>query len=362
MASLNYSACFCPLPFYASTAAITNVVLDASGDRWACIFMMKEAATLTHGAFRYIARTGTPPTYNIKLCAVDASGNPDLATVHATQTFTPPASTAWDLTTQWVAFASSYGASRGQMLALVIDYNTGTIDGSNNSTFARFDGGFSFGRTSIPYVMQDLSAGTWTRSATATAAVYGVKSASKAYGNPYQGVTTTTLTSSGHRATKKFTLPAGSGASLTVVGIRMMARAPNASGQTYIVGLWDAAGAVVQAVTMDSDAVASIGGTFSGFEIYFDDTPVALDFGSPYYAGIERVGSDVSFYSLNLAAAGDATAYPLGGSAMLSTWNGSAWSDSDVNLPMVELLIEDWTEPSAGGGLLRPVGMTGGLV
>jgi hypothetical protein len=340
MATLNNAPMFAPIPmWWAAASAFTNQTLSASGNKIGSIFYLPEGATLTDGGFRYGARTGTPPTYRISLQGVDANGVPD-GSILASQTFTPPADTTWNSTWQWVTFSASYAAARGSIYALVIDYSSGTIDASNNSSFTRFDAGYASGRPNVPYSVIDTS-GSWSKSNTTQNPVYGVKSSSAVYGNPVQSVVSTTVSSSGHRAALKFTLPSGICSTFALNGFRVIADPP-ATGNTWAAGLWDSAGNVIQAITIDADH-QQVDAVQRCIQLFFDDTPVALSPGTDYYIGIERGGSNCIFYSLGLAAANDALAYPLMASGLLSTWNGSAWSDDTTSVPLVELLLSDMT-------------------
>jgi hypothetical protein len=345
MASVLFAG-FSPIPIWgAGVQTVVNAVLDASGDKYAAVFMLREAATLTHAAIRVVSRTGTPPTYRVSLQGVDASGLPD-AGILASQTFTPPADATWNTTIQWIQFAASYNAARGQVLALVVDYSSGTIDASNFSTFASHDSGWTPGRPNLPYAVTDTT-GTWAKSLTGYP-IFGVKSSTTVYGFPLLAVTSATVSVSGSRAAKKFTLPSGGGGTFKLAGARLSCQNA-AAAQSWIVGLWDAAGAVIQAVTLDADIAATPANASRIFEVYFDDTPAVLDFGTAYYLGIERAASNVILYSVGLSDANDASAFPLGAASCLSTWNGSAWSDTTTSLPIVELIFEDLTA-SAGGG------------
>jgi len=62
-----------------------------------------------------------------------------------------------------------------------------------------------------------------------------------------------------------------------------------------------------------------------------------------------------------MASATDRKAYPLGENRNLATWNGSAWTEDDLTIPIVELELEDVTVPSGGGGaiILGGLGQTG---
>lgn len=312
---------------------------------------MPEAATLTHGGFRYGARTGTPPTYRISLQSLDASGLPDSGAVLASQTFTPPADTSWDGTWQWVQFSATYAAAAGERVALVVDYSSGTVDGSNNSSFTRRDTGIAPARAGLPFNVTDTT-GSWAKATDAGFPVWGVKSAGATYGFPLKTFTGTTVSSTGNRAAKKFTIPSGVCSTFTIVGLRLIAQGPATGANTWNLAIWNAAGTELAGVSIDGDVISSPANAQRSVVVYFDDSPVTFNAGTAYYAGIERAGSNIILYSLTLDSAAERTAFPLGTNCSLSTWNGSAWSDDDTSLPLVELILGDMTASGGSGGFI----------
>lgn len=339
MASLNRVELFSPVPLWpVGFSGFGNFTLDSSGDRLAAVFMMPESATLTHGGFRYALRTGTPPEFQISIQGVDASGNPD-GTPLAEATFTPPADATWDGTWQWVEFDASYAATRGQVLAIVIEYSSGTIDASNKSAFTTHDSGVAPARPGVPYVLTDTT-GSWGKNPSNTYPVYAVKSASAVFGYPLESSISTTLTSSGHRAARKLTLPAGMGGTFKAIGLRVIGANPTAN--DWIFGIWNAAGTALQAITLDTDVTASTTG-YRTYEVFFDDAPATLLFGTPYYYGVERGATNLTLNSLGVDTANERLAFPLGAASLLSTWDGAAWTDVETAVPLVELIVSDIT-------------------
>jgi hypothetical protein len=327
----------------------STVALDTTTDKQAVVFHAPEAVALTHAGFRYGVRTGTPPTYRISLQGVDASGNPTGTVLGggspASATFTPPADATWNSTWQWVALSNSYTPARGELMAVVIDYSSGTVDGTNNGSFTYANGASIYQRATFPYPLLDTT-GSWAKP-TLLDPSYAVKSATRVYGVPVVAFTNLVASTSGHRVALKVTLPSGWAATWQAVGVRFNASTP-AAGQTWIVGLWDSAGAVLQAVTLDSDQSASTTSDRRFHEVWWDDTPVTLSFGATYYVGIERVGSNVQLNTLEVASVDELTAFPLGASAHAATWNGSAWSDVSTQRPAIELILKDITAPVGG--------------
>jgi hypothetical protein len=325
-----------------------DVQLDASGEKLAWVFCVPETATVTHAGFRYGARTGTPPTYRIGLQTLDGTGLPSGTFLGggtpASATFTPPADATWDGTWRWVALDNSVAVTRGDLVCVVVGYSSGTADGSNRSSFTQDAAQRS--ADGIPYSLFH-DGGSWTKGTTG-GVVTAVKSASKTYGFPWEAATNNAVFSTGERLALKFTLPAGSGDTLTCVGARFAGRVSGSGNWTF--GLWDAAGSVIQSVQRDGDHCSSPGASQCNFEVYFDESSLtALSFGTPYYLGVQNDGVTVGLLSVDVDSSAEMTAFPGGADFLLSTWNGSAWSDSAASRPVVEPVLADITEPVGGG-------------
>lgn len=341
--------------------AFSTLALDASGDRIAFIFQAETADAITSVGFRYGIRTGTPPTYRVSLQGVNGSGEPD-GTVKgggspASQTFTPPADASWDNSWRTVTLANSYTPSRGELLALVIDYSSGTINGSNFSTFTYGVQEFADAlRMGMPYNLTDNS-GSWTKQ-NAYAPIFAVYTASDVVGFPIESQQDHSTDGTNTRVALKFTLPAGWGSTFEVLGLRFTGTAP---GGTWTMGLWNAAGTALQSVSIDGDVSAAPGSGLRSHQFLFDEATLAtLDFGTTYYLGIERNPTDGTISGVGVDTATEQLAFPGGNAFLLSRWNGSAWSDTTTTRPCIEPILNDWTEPSGGSGGVPLVG--GGLV
>lgn len=351
-------------PFSPDTqgAGFVTFVLDAATDILEWIFQAPAAITITRLGFRYGLRTGTPPTYRISLQGVDADGLPNGvikgATNNALKTFTPPADTTWNSTWQWQTLVESYTCTRGEWLAIVIDYSAGTIDGTNNSTFTSvFSSGA--GRTGHPYAIQN-NAGVRTRQVENP--VYGYASATVTYGCPVEAMTFTGF-SSGSTPNEyglTFNLPAAWGATYQVVGIKWFGQTANSTGDSCTISLYDAdgdPGTVLQSIVYDWDMNAtpgSAGGNTRNNTIYFDEATLAsLNFGTTYHVGIraDQVSVGMTVTVMNLDAAADRAAWPGGENFNACTRAGGVWTEDTAARPLIALILADWTEPAGGGGL-----------
>lgn len=330
----------------------TNVSLSGSGIGLATIFQSYSADPITHLGYRYGARTGTPPTYIIGLESVDGSGHPDGTVLGggspASVTFTPPASAAIDGTWVWQALANSYTPTRGQFLAATIRYSSGTVDASNFSSFSRTLTGSVASLRGLPYA-STLSGGTWTKQSAPP--LFGYRTASGRYG--IVGVSsynTATANTSGHKSGMHFTLPSGFGTSFKVAGLSFVGDMGAAAGSCKVC-IYDTANNLLQSVTVDGDHLGgngAAGDTFSTV-MFADSTLATLSYGTKYYAVIEVVSGAVGMTGLSLTEAADRSAFPNGTNRGLVTYNGS-YTETDTVMPLCDLILDDVTVPSGGGG------------
>lgn len=342
------------MPFNVTqNGAMFNSAIDASGKRVAYVFQADADDTVTHLGFRYGARAATPPTYRISLQSLDTSGQPDGTVLGggspASATFTPPASTAWDGTWQWVALANSIAVTRGTFYAIVIDYSSGTVDGTNNSSFTLAMTGNNF--PMHPYGAT-YNGSAWTKTANPN---YGYKSASRTYGFPGKTMSNLIL-NSGDTPDEwglKFTLPAGYGDTYKVIGVFGQFRFAT-TGLSFDIKLYNNADTVLQDITIDGDFQASAGGGLSSF--WFNESALtALSYGDTYRITIIPASASDNYYAYYIEADSsvEAEAFPFGNGNMLQ-WtertNAGAWTDRPERRPIFGMVLADITEPTGGGG------------
>jgi hypothetical protein len=339
-----------------TTPAASNHLVDAPTEGVAFVFDARSTNAITHLGFRYGARAVTPPEYIVGLEGVSTStGFPDGTYKtnggNCSGTFTPPADTSWDGTWQWVALANTYTPSLSERLAFTIRAS-GTPDGTNNSSFTTNIGNIGSILASVPYAARNTS-GSWAMQTTQP--IFGVRTASSRYGFIYQGnYTTRSASTVGHRQAMKISLPAGFGSTVRVIGFRASASIANAAGKAPLAKIWSASSALASK-TLDSDQVASAAANaFRIVETYFD-TAVDLSFGTDYYIGLEvadATNGGVLIYGTQYAASDDKATDESGAYCNLATYNGSAWTDDNTVRPWMELIVDDWTEPSGGGAII----------
>jgi len=343
----------------------TATVLDANTEKVGWCFSTDEAVTITRLGFRYGARAATPPTYRISIQTCDPStGNPDGTPLGggspASATFTPPADTTWDGTWRWVTLSNSYAATRGQVLAIVVDYSSGTIDGTNNSSFTVRGTGLS-GNLAFPYALVDTT-GSWAKQS-ANTPIFGYSSASVTYGVPLEAVTLTQYhaNSTPDEFALKFTVPAASCATFQVVAARCLIRA-GVAGTTVVATLYEGTTSR-QTATWDTDLVSTTSASDLTLEVNFDESSLSdLPCGTAHYVGFAPSATSNSFAlrTYDMDSNADLAPFPGGSDFHLATRTdaGSWTEDSSVNFrrPVCELIIKDVTEPSGDSGVKRVIG------
>lgn len=344
-------------------AAFVNGIIDASGERVAWVFQADADDTVTHLGFRYGARAATPPTYRISLQALNTSGEPDNTVLGggtpASATFTPPADATWDGTWQWIALDNSIAVTRGGFYAIVVDYSSGTIDGTNNSSFTTGVTGNNL--PGLPYALT-YNGAAWTKSLHAN---YGYKSASRTYGMPVEAATNLQL-NSGDTPDEwglKITLPAGYGATYKIIGIFGYFRW-GAAGLSFDLKLYNSSDTLLQDVTVDGDAAVNATGGLYWY--WFNETTLeTLNYGDTYRVTIVPGSTSDNYFAYYIAAdsSAEAEAFPFGNGNMFQ-WteraDAGAWTDRAERRPIFGIVVADITEPSGGAGIAVLTG--GGLV
>lgn len=326
-----------------ASVSITTRVLDSSGasvDRVATILQVGNAFLIEEVGFYYGVRTGTPPEYKVSLQGVDGSGNPDGTIKNggaAVVTFTPPADTSINNTWQRKTIAG-HTTSPGEWIAIVIEYSSGTINASNNSSFG--EGLTGIGNYTTPYNLRQLNGGSWTKVDTIpTMAIFGGSlSIPYGFGFPVQSIFQTDIATNGHKQAMSFDL-AGVFGDVTIRGFRFLGKI-STGGSVKFFGPTPAID-----FTVDSDWFGT-NASFAYHEIIFQtqgSVPIDL---TTYRVGIERVDVAVGIRGITVASASDMLAFyggeSLGGGSMkahLATWDGSNWTEDYTTRLFAELII-----------------------
>lgn len=339
-----------------NSTTISTQAMNQSTDQLEFIFASKTTDAITHGYIRLTSITGTTPTYRMSIQGVDASGNPD-GTIKGggspvSKTFSP-SSLGWSANSgHWLQFDNSYTPTRGEMLALVIDYSSGTIDASNLATLSN---GFSISATSftgLPYVISN-DAGSRTR--VSAVPIFGYRTASARYGNPMKTLGLIGSFNSGTSPSEyalKFTLPAGWGDTFTVRDIYGMLNIGATGNATF--RLYDGGNAgdttVLQNVSYDCDHARATGAEV--IEQSFDEATLStLTFGNTYRLAVAPDTVNMNFTVMDVEEAADWGAWQGGSNCLISSRAGGNWTDTATRrIVNYGFKLGDITEPAGGGG------------
>jgi len=345
-----------------ASPSFTNFVLDQNTDKWETVFQSQEALTITRLGVRQGAVTGTSPQYRISLQGVDSSANPD-GTIKgggspASTTFTPVGGT--DNTFQWFTLDNTYVTTRGESLAVVVDYSSGTIDGSNNCSFTSRSIGLGDDQ-SVPFTIQNDN-GSRARQTNVGPFSYGT--ASKAYGMPISSLSHS-LYNTGTTPDEvgiKFTLPSGWWNTYEVAGIMWYGRC---NGSDVILKLYDTDGStVLQQTTIDTDMSRAVSSTILQRSLFTATTLSTLASGSAYRLTLTPTvaSPNMTLTDATFPSSADIEAWPLGSNIIRTErTDAGSWTDTNTNRPAIHLLLKDITAPAGGTGMLIHSGMTGGV-
>lgn len=310
--------------------------------------------TMTRLGYNLSSVTGTSPQMKISLQGVDASGNPD-GTIKggaspASALFTPTGANAgWN----WITLDNAYTANAGDFVAVVIAYNSGTINASNRPIIVYGTLGTA---NQLPYGIGNV-AGTRTRLANSYP-VYGIGSAGKAFGFPFVSTTATAISTASESALR-FLLDQNFCTTYKLVGARLQVTSP-AAAKSVKMQLYSAT-SVIQSVTWDSDYV-SANAQVRPVTLWFQDASLTtLLAGTEYRLALspQDATNNVALHQINVASNADLEAFPGGLNWYFSSRSGGAWSDTTTSRPLVELIVSDLTPPLP---FMANRGLSGGLV
>lgn len=328
--------------FY-NSGTVTNFNLNTATTRIAWVFVSATGSAITHLGVRLQSKTGTSPTYRVSLQAIGADGRPTGTVLGggtpASATFTVTALTAGEF--HWIALDNSFTPTRGTTYAVVLDYSSGTVDGSNFAAFGFRSNVFNTNASPLP--LSDTTGSAWT-TAVDGCGIFGYRTASSRHGFPIKNVgSTAAISADGQRGALRFVPASGTAATVQVTSGVLFLSGTIAAGSSVIWGLWTAAGAVLSAstVTVDTDAL----GAGSQFGMPLASTPT-LTAGTAYYLGLERAGTNFSFRTITVSDANDWPAFNHDSGWCYSTWDGAAWNDSTTTRIFGSVVLSDITPPA----------------
>jgi len=344
--------------WFVGNPTINVHTVDNAAEGVAWVFDAKTTDPITHVGFRYGSRTGTPPTYIAGLeGASTTTGFPDgtykTNSGNCTATFRPPADTTWDSIWQWIVLDRSYTPTLGERLCFSIRYDTAalnTIDGSNNSSFGFGWSNFGSNLNSFPYSTRNTS-GSWANQGFPP--LFGVRTVNDRYGGIVPALYSTRSSATiGHRVAMKVNIPGGFGDTYKVSGIRgPVSLASLASGRTPIAKIWQG-NTVLASKSCDIDQIGqTTNNALRNYEATFE-TSVVLNCGTDYYFGYEiadATSSGIILYGTQFNDAAD-NSDDGGAVCIMGRSDGTTWTDDTTVRPWMELILDDFTEPTGGSG------------
>ena len=336
-----------------------SLLLNDSARKVAVIFQATNTEPITEIFVPHTSTTGTSPTYLASLQSINTSGQPSGTVLGggspASVTFSPTSLGYAATRGYWVTLANAYTPTRGEFLAVVIEYSSGTVNGSNFSSIRYYFSGPDFG---MPHAV-DYQA-SWTKRSGQPALAY--KTATRVYGFPCKTTISQSYTSTTEYGLK-FTIPSGWFGTYKLAGVEFMCTLPAAS--TYSAKLYDGGGA------SDTTVLASLTGADGDFSgsgnrphrfLFADATLPTLTAGSTYRISLAAGGAvSTTLYLPEFESNADMSGMPLGINSYLTTRSGGNWTDTDTRILYGALVFSEITGSSGSTGIPIARGMHGGM-
>lgn len=351
-----------PGPISATAPSGTVFALNQSTDVLSFIFQAPEAITITRVAIVLPSTSpnGTGTTWIAGLQGVDATNGQPNGTflgggTPASVTFTNSGLSTSN--TNWLTLANSYTCTRGQAMAMVVQYSSGTTPSSGTQDLTLLTSTSWAPNMGLPYAITNDN-GSVSKVNTSPPA-FGIGSSTQAYMFPYKGAFNTAFQvgSNPDEYAIRFKVPDSWCSTYKVSGLRFCGQAPTAGTNNTLVRLYDTDGSTVLA-TFDWDTeIAQSNTTTRLFNLGFTDTTLpTLTAGSVYRVGFApQTSGTLTVRGITFTSAADGAAYDNGDEVYSSSrTNEGAWTDDQTMRILGEILLTDLTEP-AGGSVAIPV-------
>lgn len=319
--------------------------LTNSAYKVAFIFTTPDPVEISRVAVRWgDASYGDATTYRLSLQTVDASGLPTgtiLESGAAYVDFTPTG-TGNDNKMVWYDLDTPHTTTANELLALVVAYQSGTIDGTHGSQIFRT---LLCAANACTFPYSASYSASWTKNVYGPP-IFAYGSPTTAFFSPYSAVANTAYSSDSNpdEYAARFIVPTDLCATYHLLGIRITGTTP-AAGKTVTLKLYDTDGSTVLAeTTFDSDVSLSPA-THSHMVFLFTDDPLPLlTAGNAYRVALvpNETSTNLSWISLTLPDENALTAFPLGSDLFRSTRvDGGVWTDDTLNRPLISLILTD---------------------
>ena len=327
--------------------------LNSSTTKVFCIFKAPFAADITGASVTTVNVSGTSPYYKMSLQGVTATadgGRPDGSIKGGGACVTADTQLTANSYHSW-ALGTAYSATKLENLAVVIEWASGTIDGSNyarivtSSQAQRHDNPFS------GYMTDGTNWYDYSYQYPALVAVTddadfdmgGMQLHNRKY--DYDSGTT------GDRHCMKIIWPA-TAPDTYIFGFTHGSRVLSSSNGEYKYGIWNTAGSELVSGTYDTEEV-SVHDLY-GTQQYYFPTSYKFEAGETYYIGFENTGDALKPEIIEVYNANALRSWPGKQHYFLSIWDGSSWSDETAKKPCINLLLDDMEGGGGGGSTTRP--------
>lgn len=331
-------------PTQVISASYNNHTLDAADDQIEFMIQCEEACAIDGIQVRQGAVSGTPPTYEARIEGVNSSGRAD-GTVKSSTNAKGDLTLNGANTVATATLTSSYTCTKGEFLALVVDYRTGSLAGNASFSYSNANAlGYRFPMA-------------WTVDATVATYRAGIIPVSYKCGSTYYGFLPETsgqfdfgsLSNPDERG-NKFTIPASSCSTFKIDGARWNGYM-NASGSTLEVSIYEGTTAR-QNTALDTDYDTS-GGSAGYLKVDFDES-YTFTCGTEYIVAIKpnsASGVSTGLQYINVDTNAGLNSMPLGTTmSYVGRQDAGSWDTTDTTRrALIDLIISDITEPASGG-------------
>ena len=345
------------MPMLSSLGGPVTHTLSAISDYISLICQAEEDATITRVTGWVNTRGGTPGTTRVGIQTVGTT------TGLATGTWLGYVDLTTDITNfpangikEWT-LSTTATLTRGQYYAIVIQALSGTWNtGSDNLTmFATSGTGVGSSLALFPYVQTVLNTVSGAKTTTQILPTIGCGSSTTQYRIAHKPANIAAWNSGAtpNQRGMKFSLPASTVTSYKIAGVRMNI-APTNSVSTWDLNLYDASNTVIQNRSFTNQEAYNINSLLLR-DYYFDEsTLTALSPNTDYRIAVQATNASAGCVGyIEFTSATDcSSAFIPGGTYHQTTRTGTgAWTDATDKWMPMQLIINDLTSSTGGGGL-----------
>lgn len=334
-----------PSPIKNVTTAVQSgsFIVNAASAKAEVIFQIQEQATIRRLGFLYNTSQNQPPKQRISLQGVTASLTSDGVTFTAAA-YTPPAAGSiehldWKSNWRWVAVPEA-SFSRGQLVALVIEYDSGFVDAINTSQYSMTYVGSSTSRGGFPFVIEKgIRRGDRP--------IYGYQSVTRTYGTPCQSLQKEVFGSPKQRGLR-FVLNSDYGQVFRVAGVIWQGSLSEPSNnESYFLSLYSGTNLLTRSrVDADFKKASAFKQDRVSRRLFTGDELPELEFGMEYIVAIDPqdTGSAFELTTMKLGQRENMSAL-IGGDELYFAKRDSqqqGWAFVKDERPLMDLIISEW--------------------